>query len=176
MGKLKAGLKENKSSKRNRKKNKEKNLKKKKLAKFKRSSEHSCVKEKKHQSNKIVTSLCVGLEKSVKLASPREIVRAKHRRDNKQFQNNVNDLCDDLDQMCKKHDDDDDDGEEECFAEVETLSRNINDLIISNDNHEPGFRFTRSQQKKFQQNIRRQKIKYKFQDDDDADNLDEELW
>ena len=170
MGKLKAGLKENKSSKRNRKKNKEKNLKKKKLAKFKRSSEHSRVKEKKHQSNKIVTSLCVGLEKSVKLASPREIVRAKHRRDNKQFQNNVNDLCDDLDQMCKKHDDD---GEEECFAEVETLSRNINDLIISNDNNEPGFRFTRSQQKKFQQNIRRQKIKYKFQDD--ADNLDEEL-
>merc|ERR1712107_933648 len=104
--------------------------------------------------------------------------RAKHRRDNKQFQNNVNDLCDDLDQMCKKHDDDDDDdsdAEEECFAEVETLSRNINDLIISNDNNEPGFRFTLSQQKKFQQNIRRQKIKYKFQDDDDADNLDEEL-
>ena len=56
--------------------------------------------------------------------------------------------------------------EEEGIATVENLSKNVSDLIISNENNEPGFRYTRWQQRKFMQNVRDQKIKYKYEEDE----------
>ena len=43
------------------------------------------------------------------------------------------------------------------------------DLIINNDSFEPGFRFTRWQQRKFHQNVRKQKIKYNYDADDEKE-------
>ena len=40
--------------------------------------------------------------------------------------------------------------------------KNVSDLIISNENNEPGFRHTRWQQRKFLQNVREKKIKKRY--------------
>ena len=103
-------------------------------------------------------------------------MKAKHRRDQRLLDRNVKDLCRDLDKMFQKSSNNEAEKEaeeEECFAAVENLSKNINDLIITNENHEPGFRFTRWQQRRFQQMTRKQNIKYKFNNDDDVDFEDE---
>merc|ERR1739838_970262 len=60
----------------------------------------------------------------------------------------LNGLCKDLENMFKKKTNVMEE-EKECFAKVENLAQNIEELTISNENYEPGFRFTRDQQKKF---------------------------
>ena len=155
-----------------RKSNKEKNLKKKKKAKFK--SKDKSYNEKCQDSEKAVNSLCYEFQKlnKSKVASPQQIIKAKHRRDQRMLDRNVKGLCRDLDKMFQKTSNNEgtnkEKEEEECFAAVENLSKNISDLIITNENHEPGFRFTRWQQRRFQQVTRRQKIKYQYKADDDV--------
>ena len=159
----------------NRKKNKEKNSKKKKRAKFKSHNpdhEFFCGK-KKDVAKKTAQSLKLLCEEFSKLnhtASTRDIVRAKLRRDRRSLDKDLKDLCKTMNSMCNKDETkEEEEEEEECFAEVENLAKNVNDLIISNDSFEPGFRFTRWQQRKFHQNVRKQKIKYNYNADDEKE-------
>ena len=160
----------------NRKKNKEKNAKKKKRAKFKSStSDLDCLvggqKPKREATKKTAQSLKILCEEFSRLnhtASTRDIVRAKQKRDRRVLDKDLKDLCKTMNSMCNKEETKED-GDEECFAEVENLAKNVNDLIISNDNFEPGFRFTRWQQRKFHQNVRMQKIKYNYHADDEKE-------
>lgn len=168
--------KQNLKGQKNRKKNKEKNSRKKKRAKFKSHNPGQEVLGKnKEASKKTAQSLKVLCEEFSRLnhtASTRDIVRAKQRRDRRVLDKDLKHLCKTMNSMCNK-DETKVDEEEECFAEVENLAKNVNDLIISNDSLEPGFRFTRWQQRKFHQNVRMQKIKYNYNNDDDAaDGLD----
>ena len=75
---------------------------------------------------------------------------------------------------------DSDDEEEECLATVENLAKNVNDYLIINEtsNNEPGFRFTRWQQRKFHQNVRKHKNKvvhYDVRDNDEDDEVMKKL-
>lgn len=167
--------KQNIKGQKNRKKNKEKNSKKKKRAKFKsHNPDQEVFGKNKEASKKTALSLKVLCEEFSRLnhtASTRDIVRAKQRRDRRVLDKDLKNLCKTMNSMCHKEETKEDE-EEECFAEVEDLAKNVNDLIISNnDNLEPGFRFTRWQQRKFHQNVRTQKIKYNYNNDDDADGL-----
>lgn len=161
------------SSNKKSKKHKERNLKKKKKEKFKR-KERSAT-DKSGDTTTVVQSLstlCQQFKKLNQTASPQEIVRAKHKRDQRRLDREMKDICKMMvkQELTKTKDHDSgEEEEEECFAAVENLSKNINDLIITNDNLEPGFRFTRWQQKKFQQNVRKQKIKYNFLEDSEMD-------
>jgi len=161
--------KQNIKGQKNRKKNKEKNSKKKKRAKFKsHNPDQEVFGKKKEASQKTAQSLKVLCEEFSRLnhtASTRDIVRAKQRRDRKVLDKDLKNLCRTMNSMCNKEDTKQDE-DEECFAEVENLAKNVNDLIISKDNLESGFRFTRWQQRKFHQNVRMQKIKYNYTDDD----------
>ena len=158
----------------NRKKNKEKNSKKKKRAKFKSHIPNNDVfcGKKKEVAKKTAQSLKLLCEEFSKLnhtASTRDIVRAKLRRDRRSLDKDLKDLCKTMNSMCNNKAETKEDGEEECFAEVENLAKNVNDLIISNDSFEPGFRFTRWQQRKFHQNVRKQKIKYNYNADEEKE-------
>jgi len=157
----------------NRKKNKEKNSKKKKRAKFKsHNPDHEIFGARKETKKKTAQSLKILCEEFSRLnhtASTRDIVRAKQKRDRRVLDKDLKDLCKTMNSMCNKKEETKEEGEEECFAEVENLAKNVSDLLISNDNFEPGFRFTRWQQRKFHQNVRMQKIKYKYTADDDED-------
>ena len=156
------------------KKNKEKNLKKKKKAKMKsNSSDQEIFRSKRMRENERKTAqslktLCHEFRKLNHTASTRDIVQAKQRRDRRVMDKELKDLCKNMKSMCNKESIVSD--EEECFAKVESLAQNVSDLIISNDNFEPGFRFTRWQQRKFHQNVRRRKIKY----NNDGDEKDME--
>ena len=154
------------------KSNKEKNLRKKKKAKFKSRESKGDTIQKGH----VMQTLCHEFKKLNYKASPQQIVRAKHRRDERMLKRDMKDLCKDLKSLCNKDEEnkDSDDGEEEeCFAAVENLAKKVDDYLIINENsnNEPGFRFTRWQQRKFHQNIR--KHKYKVVHNDGHDNDDE---
>ena len=77
----------------------------------------------------------------------------------------MKDLCKDVKKLFKSGEETNEE-DEEGIASVENLSKNVSDLIISNENNEPGFRYTRWQQRKFLQKVRDQKIKYKYEEDE----------
>ena len=158
--------KQNIKNQKNRKKNKEKNSKRKKRAKFKSHNPDQETfgtrKEAKKKTAQSLKILCEEFSKLNHTASTRDIVRAKQKRDRRVLDKDLKDLCKTMNTMCDKKEETKEEGEEECFAEVENLAKNVNDLIISNDNFDPGFRFTRWQQRKFHQNVRMQKIKYNY--------------
>ena len=173
MGKHNKGTGGSSSKKTKSKRHKERNLKKKKKEKFKRKERNAI--EKPGDKTTVVQSLrtlCQQFKKLNQTASPQEIVRAKHKRDQKRLDREMKDICKMMvkQELTKtKEPESGEEEEEECVAAVENLSKNINDLIITNDNLEPGFRFTRWQQRKFQQNVRKQKIKYNYFDDTEMD-------
>ena len=155
------------------KRNKEKNMRKKKKEKLKKklknqeqedSDSTSTTKRSDHRS---INSLNLRFKKLKATATPQAIVRAKLKRDQRLLEKEMKDLCKDVKKLFKTSADssEDKDEEEEGFAAVENLSKNVNDLIISNENPEPGFQYTRWQQRKFLQRVRDQKIKYKYEDD-----------
>ena len=161
------------------KKNKEKNMKRKKKEKAKRrlkSQEKSSEKaskscptrnQQKHSSDRqdSITSLNLKFRKLKASATPQAIVRAKLKRDQRLLEKEMKDLCKNVNKLFKSSKETNEEGEEG-FAAVENLSKNVSDLIISNENNQPGFRFTRWQQRKFLQNVRDQKIKYKYEEDE----------
>ena len=159
------------------KRQKERNLKKKKKEKFKKKERCALADsvDKSGDNATVVQSLrtlCQQFKKLNQTASPQEIVRAKHKRDQRRLDREMKDICKMMvkQELTKaKEPESEGENEEECIAVVENLSKNIEDLIITNDNLEPGFRFTRWQQRKFQQNIRKQKIKYNYMEDTEMD-------
>ena len=112
-----------------------------------------------------ISSLNLKFRKLKPSATPQAIVRAKLKRDQRLLEKEMKDLCKDVKKLFKSSEDNNEE-EEEGIAAVENLSRNVSDLIISNENNEPGFRYTRWQQRKFLQNVRDQKIKYKYEEDE----------
>ena len=155
------------------KSNKEKNLRKKKKAKFKSRESKGNTIEKGH----VMQTLCHEFKKKLN-ASPQQIVRAKHRRDERMLKRDMKNICKNLNNMCNKDEknkESDDEEEEECLATVENLAKNVNDYLIINEtsNNEPGFRFTRWQQRKFHQNVRKHKYKVVHNDVRDNDEDDE---
>lgn len=156
------------------KKNKEKNLRKKKKEKSKRRRKES---DKKSESDSAAPSIKTSDHKSISsvrrkfmklkaTATPQAIVRAKLKRDQRLLERDMKDLCKDVTKLFKTMPDDEKEHEEEeHFAEVETLSKNVGDLIISNDCPEPGFHYTRWQQRKFLQKVPDKKIRYKYTED-----------
>ena len=162
-------------------KNKEKNIKKKKKEKAKRklkfqekSSEatsKSVPNRHKQAANTAdrqgsITSLNLKFRKLKASATPQAIVRAKLKRDQRLLEKEMKDLCKDVKKLFKSGEETNEE-DEEGFAAVENLSKNVSDLIISNENNEPGFRYTRWQQRKFTQKVRDQKIKYKYEETED---------
>jgi len=155
------------------KKNKDKNLRKKKKEKSKRRRKEQekssdsdspapapCIKK---SDGRMISSLNLEFRKLKATASPQAIVRAKLKRDQRLLERDMKDLCKDVTKLFKTSNKEEEE-EEEHFAEVENLS-NVEDLIISNDNPEPGFHYTRWQQRKFLQKVRDKKIKYNYEDD-----------
>ena len=148
-------------------KNKDKNLKKKKKTKHKTKlysvdSRTHCVKDpQKYSCSKFakdLSSLCQQFKIfNQKAASPKDIFRAKHLRDQKLLNNDVDSICDNFEQLCggTSETNNVNNKEEECFAEVENLSKNVNDLFISTDNLQPGFQFSSWQKKKINYRNRR---------------------
>jgi len=154
------------------KRNKDKNLRKKKKEKFKRKyrdqaqEEDLCAVSNQKSDHKSISSLNLEFRKLKATATPRAIVRAKLKRDQRLLEKDMKDLCKDVNKLFKSSDETTEDKEgEEDFAAVEDLSKNVSDLIISNDNPEPGFQYTKGQQKRFLQKVRDQKIKYKHEED-----------
>ena len=151
------------------KKNKEKNLRKKKKEKSKRrrnesdinSESDSAAPSTKTSEQKSMSSVSREFMKLKATATPQAIVRAKLKRDQRLLERDMKDLCKNVTKLFKTMPDDEKEHEEEeHIAEVETLSKNVGDLIISNDNPEPGFHYTRWQQRKFLQKVPDKKIKY----------------
>merc|ERR1712241_1542088 len=103
-----------------------------------------------------IFSLNLKFRKLKATATPQAIVRAKLKRDQRLLEKDMKDLCKDVKKLFKSSEDTNEE-EEEGVATVENLSKNVNDLIISNENNEPGFRYTRWQQRKFLQNVREKK-------------------
>ena len=148
------------------KRNKDKNLKKKKKEKFRRKLKTKEDSLHAKTNDRSVSSLNVEFRKLKASATPQAIVRAKLKRDQRLLEKEMKDLCKDVKKLFKSSDGTSESkDEEECFAEVENLSKNVSDLIISNENPEPGFHYTRWQQKKFMQRVRDQKIRYKYEED-----------
>ena len=158
------------------KKNKDKNLRKKKKEKSKRrrkdqekgSDSDSPGPSVRKSDHKRMSSLNLEFRKLKATATPQAIVRAKLKRDQRLLERDMKDLCKDVTKLFKTSlgvEDEKEQEEEEHFAEVENLSRNVEDLIISNDNPEPGFHYTRWQQRKFLQKVRDKKIKYNYEED-----------
>ena len=112
-----------------------------------------------------ISSLNLKFRKLKASATPQAIVRAKLKRDQRLLEKEMKDLCKDVKKLFKSSEETNEE-EEEGIAVVENLSKNVSDLIISNENNEPGFRYTRWQQRKFMQNVRDQKIKYKYEEDE----------
>ena len=113
-----------------------------------------------------ITSLNLKFRKLKASATPQAIVRAKLKRDQRLLEKEMKDLCKDVKKLFKSGEETNEE-DEEGFAAVENLSKNVSDLIISNENNEPGFRYTRWQQRKFTQKVRDQKIKYKYEETED---------
>eukprot|EP00092_Neocalanus_flemingeri_P021711 GFUD01023549.1.p1 GENE.GFUD01023549.1~~GFUD01023549.1.p1 ORF type:complete len:160 (-),score=47.93 GFUD01023549.1:596-1075(-) len=143
-----------------RKRNKVQNLRKKKKGKCRKKekledSEDTNVQQK-------VNDIC---DEFKKISTSQAIVKNKLKKDKKRLEKDMGRLCKDLKKMLKSGDKQTkDESDEECVAEVENLSKNIEDLIITNENYEPGFKFTRWQQKKFQLKVRESKIQYNHED------------
>merc|ERR1739838_941162 len=130
-----------------RRNNKKQNLRKKKKTKsYSKESRTAALNSTQSEDlNQSVNSICRELRK---MNTSQVIVKAKLRRDEKRITKDINGLCKDLEDMFKKKTNVMEE-EKECFAKVENLAPNIEELTISNENYEPGFRFTRDQQKKF---------------------------
>merc|ERR1712212_89096 len=129
-----------------RRNNKKQNLRKRKKTKFysKESRTAALNSTQSEDLNQSVNSIC---RERRKMNTSQVIVKAKLRRDEKRITKDINGLCKDLEEMFNKKNNVME--EEECFAKVENLAQTVEDLTISNENFEPGFRFTRDQQKKF---------------------------
>eukprot|EP00090_Calanus_glacialis_P032581 TRINITY_DN53983_c0_g1_i1.p1 TRINITY_DN53983_c0_g1~~TRINITY_DN53983_c0_g1_i1.p1 ORF type:complete len:160 (-),score=48.34 TRINITY_DN53983_c0_g1_i1:97-576(-) len=144
-----------------RKRNKVQNLRKKKKVKS-RNKEKPEVSTDKNLKQKINT-IC---DEFKNISTSQAIVKNKLKKDKRRLDSDMSGLCKDLKKMLKsseKHSKDESD--EECFPVIENLSRNVEDLLISNENYEPGFKFTRWQQKKFQQKVCDSKIQYNHDED-----------
>ena len=151
MGKTSKNSKTKNKSKTN---NKEKNLKKKKKLKHKKKIIGKG--ETKHYSHnqfkKSLDILCSQMTKLNQTATPRDIVKAKHMRDERLLNRDIGSICKDFTKMCKQNQEsknqETESDTEECFAAVENLSRNVSDLYISADTHQPGFKLQRWQKRK----------------------------
>ena len=144
-----------------RKRNKVQNLRKKKKVKS-RNKEKPEVSVDRNLKQKINT-IC---DEFKNISTSQAIVKNKLKRDKRRLDKDMSGLCKDLKKMLKsseKHSKDESD--EECFPVIENLARNVEDLLISNENYEPGFKFTRWQQKKFQQKVCDSKIQYNHDED-----------
>ena len=144
-----------------RKKNKVQNLRKKKKSKNKNKDKSEALSDRDVKLK--ISNICDDFKN---ISTSQAIVKNKINRDKKRLDRDMSGLCKDLKKMLKsteKHTEDESD--EECVAVVENLSKNIEDLIITNENFEPGFKFTRWQQKKFHQKVSCSKIQYNHDDD-----------
>jgi len=85
-------------------------------------------------------------------ATPRDIVKAKHMRDKRILNKDIGSICKDFTKMCKQNEElkngDEESDNEECFAVVENLAKNVSDLYISADAHQPGFQLQRWQKRR----------------------------
>jgi len=149
-----------KSSKSNkqRKGNKARNLKRKKKNKAKNKKENESVAMNEKQFEYNMMSMCKEFKK---VCTSKAIVANKLHREKRKHDRDMSELCKDLKYLLKSNLKSDNvissadaDSEDVTYPVVEDLSKNVQDLIISNENFEQGFRFTRWQQKKFFQRIR----------------------
>merc|ERR1712059_197317 len=139
-----------------RRNNKAQNLKKKKMRRAKAIEEEG---RKERELKKVCDpdeeDLCKSLRKvSVPIISTTQAVfKAKLREeDQKRVNKDLKSICKDLENMLSHNQEDEKD--QECFAEVENLSKNVEELLIGTENYEPGFRFSKWQQKQFLKQIK----------------------
>ena len=145
-------------SNRQRKGNKARNLKKKKKSKAKNKKENGSVAMSEKQFEHRMMAMCKEFKR---VCTSKAIVTHKLHREKRKHDRDMSELCKDLKYLLKfnlKTDNvvssADVESEDVVYPVVEDLSKNVQDLIISNQNFEPGFKFTRWQQKKFLQKIR----------------------
>jgi len=143
-----------------RKRNKVQNLRKKKKVKS-RNKEKTNSNTDRNLKQKLNT-IC---EEFKKISTSQAIVKNKLKRDKRKLDKDMSYLCEDMKQLNTSTTQKDDDGNDEtCFPVIENLSKNVSELLISSDNYEPGFKFTRWQQRKLHKRVLERQIKYNFQE------------
>ena len=136
-----------------RKRNKVQNLRKKKKVKSRNKEKTDDVSVERK-----VNTIC---EEFKNISTSQAIVKNKLKRDKRRLDKDMSGLCKDLKKLLKSSKNScDEENNETCFPVIENLSKNVEDLLISNENYEPGFKFTRWQQKKFHKDVRESKIQY----------------
>jgi len=144
-----------------RKRNKVQNLRKKKKTKSRNKEKPEVLTVKNFRQK--ISNICDDLKN---ISTSQAIVKNKLKKDKKRLDRDMSGLCKGLKKLLNSTEKQSkDESDEECVALVENLSRNVEDLVITNENYEPGFKFTRWQQKKFQQKVSNSKIQYNHEEE-----------